>query len=359
MVPFSPSAFSRWPLSLKPLFSNQPPWGQTMSELLADLEQYESSKLSASNRTLVRNTTDNNEPSDHSNAFDSQHSLSVSKEASKSIVPVRKPRKVKAGGKKPPGKKAKLLIAAGTAGYLFVVLGLIVIFRNQKGEEVGRMDLPDGTSVEVQATRTATPVTPAKPITNIINSAVQQWMKANAAVHAEKQVQAVAKRLQELNSGFDGHVIGLHSLDPPKIENGVVTEFGFNADDVTDISPVRTLTGLRLLSCFGSNLGNGRLFDLSPLKGMQLRSFYCNNTRVLDLSPLRGMPLVVLNCYGTDVSDLSPLEGCKSLRALCIQSTKVTPASVAALKKALPKCKIDWDDPARSKTPKPADSGTK
>ena len=39
-----------------------------------------------------------------------------------------------------------------------------------------------------------------------ITPAFQQWMKAVAALPAEKQVEAVAKKLQELNPGFDGKV---------------------------------------------------------------------------------------------------------------------------------------------------------
>src|SRR6516162_3857189 len=62
-------------------------------------------------------------------------------------------------------------------------------------------------------------------------------------------------------------------------------------DNVKDISPVRALTGLTHLECSGSNPGKGRLSDLSPLKGLKLKSFDCRWTRVTDLSPLRGMPL--------------------------------------------------------------------
>ena len=46
------------------------------------------------------------------------------------------------------------------------------------------------------------------------------WLKQVAALPAEKQVEAVAKKLKELNPDFDGKVT-------PKIEKGVVTEFGF------------------------------------------------------------------------------------------------------------------------------------
>ena len=49
----------------------------------------------------------------------------------------------------------------------------------------------------------------------------------------------LAKKLQELNPGFDGKVTDWDGNGAPKIENGVVTELSFLADNVTDISPVR------------------------------------------------------------------------------------------------------------------------
>jgi serine/threonine protein kinase/Leucine-rich repeat (LRR) protein len=248
--------------------------------------------------------------------------------------------------------------------------------------------------------------------------AFQKWMKDVAAIPAEKQVDAVAKKLQELNPGFDGKVSGEWGNDTPKIENGVVTEMGFATGNVTDISPVRALIGLKRLSCPGSfEFSNGghwsnlsdlsplqgmkltdlncyktSVSDLSPLKGMPLTHLYCWTTAVSDLSPLRGMPLtelgcndcdrvsdltpledtklatltmngtkvvdlsplkkmqlVNISCYGCPVADLSPLANCKSLQSLDIRSTKVTAASVAALQKALPNCKIEWDEPATIK----------
>ena len=47
-----------------------------------------------------------------------------------------------------------------------------------------------------------------KPITTFRDPAFQRWMKDVAALPAEKQVDAVAKKLQELNPGFDGKVTG-------------------------------------------------------------------------------------------------------------------------------------------------------
>lgn len=166
------------------------------------------------------------------------------------------------------------------------------------------------------------------------------------------QADAVAKKLQELNPGFDGGIT-------PGIEQGEVTSLTFPADNVTDISPVRALAGLKILGCSGSDLSKGILSDLSPLQGIPLTYLYCANTPVSDLSPLQGMPLTVLQCYTTPVSDLSPLADCKRLPALRVRDTKVTASGVAALQKALPKCKIAWDDPAQATPPAPIASGTK
>jgi hypothetical protein len=140
-------------------------------------------------------------------------------------------------------------------------------------------------------------------------------------------VEAVAKKLQELNPGFDGKVTGANG-GTPWIENGVVMGFGFRTDNVTDISPVRVLEGLRSLTAGGGwhtglsdlsplkgmkldvlNCGQSPVRDLSPLKGMPLRDLRCENMPVGDLSPLKGMPLNQLHCSHTPVSDLSPLKG--------------------------------------------------
>jgi serine/threonine protein kinase/Leucine-rich repeat (LRR) protein len=208
----------------------------------------------------------------------------------------------------------------------------------------------------------------AKPITNINDPAFRAWMKSVAAMPAEKQVEAVAKKLMELNPGFDGKVTGLDGMAPPKIENGVVTQFGLFTDNVADISPVRAFVGLKSLTCHASDEGKGKLVDLSPLRGIPLTYLNCSATKVSDVSPLQGMPLTNLLCSGTQVADLSPLRGmsltrlfcrgtsifdlsplqdCKSLKTLDVRNSKVTPASVASLQKALPNCKIEWDGGAK------------
>ena len=58
--------------------------------------------------------------------------------------------------------------------------------------------------------------------------AFQQWIKATQALPAEQQVEAVSKKLMELNPGFDGKLTGYDGRPRRKIENGVVTELALS-----------------------------------------------------------------------------------------------------------------------------------
>jgi Leucine-rich repeat (LRR) protein len=132
--------------------------------------------------------------------------------------------------------------------------------------------------------------------------AFDEWCRTVAGLLPKEQVEAVRRKLQELNPGFDESV-------SPFNPSGAVKELDFLADNVTDLSPVRALPRLEQLVCAGSAAGKGKLYDLSPLKGMSLTGLECGSTRVKDLSPLRGMRLTRLVCCFTPVSDLSPLSG--------------------------------------------------
>lgn len=122
------------------------------------------------------------------------------------------------------------------------------------------------------------------------------WLKKVAALPAEKQVEAVVKKLKQLNPDFDGKAT-------PKIEKGVVTGFDLETVAVTDISPIKALSKLKILNCTSESL-KGKLADLSPLRGMRLKALNCDGTQVSDLTPLKGMPLTKFNCNFTKVLDL-------------------------------------------------------
>ncbi len=133
-------------------------------------------------------------------------------------------------------------------------------------------------------------------------AAFDAWVASVRKLPAAKQADALAAELKKRNPGFDGKV-------KPTVEKGVVTGLALVTDRVTDLSPVRALPGLKTLDCSGSNVEKGKLFDLSPLKGLSLTTLYCNFTQVADLTPLAGMKLTKLTCSRAPVSTLSPLKG--------------------------------------------------
>jgi formylglycine-generating enzyme required for sulfatase activity/Leucine-rich repeat (LRR) protein len=147
----------------------------------------------------------------------------------------------------------------------------------------------------------------AKKFLQNISPAIQPldptWLKAVAAMTPQQQVEAVKAELMKRNPGFDGTIVA-HKIN----KMGDVTDLDFLTDHVTDISPVAALTGLRKLTCGGSEPRRGKLADLSPLKNMNLSRLEFGHTQVSDLSPLTGTPLEALQFVATGVTDLTPLQ---------------------------------------------------
>ncbi|MCI0639549.1 MAG: serine/threonine protein kinase [Gemmataceae bacterium] len=148
------------------------------------------------------------------------------------------------------------------------------------------------------------------------------WMAQVAALPADEQVARVGEKLRELNPDFDGTV-------GPRVEDGKVVEARIITDQVTDISPLRALAELEMLTCHGSASGQGRLVDISPLRSLT-KLFYLDFSanRVGDLAPLRGLTkLQELGCWANPITDLRPLRGLP-LKTLHLDHTFVTDADL-------------------------------
>jgi formylglycine-generating enzyme required for sulfatase activity len=160
-----------------------------------------------------------------------------------------------------------------------------------------------GTGFRVAILDVAAPLAPAR-----FESFTDTDVRRVAALPAAEQVEAVRKELMRRNPGFDGEV-------GHKIEGGVVTEFWFGIDWVTDISPIRVWSTLRRLRCRGTHAEYSQP-DLSPLAGMNLAG------------------LVSLELSTTQVSDaaLVYFETCKDLNSLDLRATRVTDAGLAHFK---------------------------
>jgi serine/threonine protein kinase len=171
---------------------------------------------------------------------------------------------------------------------------------------------PEGAGLQLSADqftlrRGGKEVLTVRRLDDVPKAADAAWVRRVAALPAAEQIKAVTERLRKLNPGFKADV-------SHKIEKGIVVELDFITENVHDISPLRALTGLQRLTCFG---GDRKLTDLSPLRGLKLTQFNCGRTGVVDFSPLAGMPLTDLRCDDCLISDLSSLRGLELLAFNC------------------------------------------
>jgi Leucine-rich repeat (LRR) protein len=119
---------------------------------------------------------------------------------------------------------------------------------------------------------------------------------------------------------------------PPVEWAPFVDELDMSATPLKDLSPVHTLTALRIL-----HLSRTAVSDLSPLRGLTgLEALTLASTNVSDLSALRtATNLEHLVLTSTKVRDLSPLQGLTALRDLYAAFTQVTDLSVVQFLTAL------------------------
>jgi serine/threonine protein kinase len=164
------------------------------------------------------------------------------------------------------------------------------------------------------------------------------WLKQLAGLTGKAQLAAFIDRMKQVNPAFRGR------CEPRYDKGGSLYFVEFETDYVSDLWPVRGLNHLQDLRCTGSDVNRGKLNDLSPLTGMQLRILHCgrnpqvsdlgplkgiplrrlwiNQTAVSDLGPLRGMPLEILDLTGSRVRDLAPLQG-MPLTSISLRRTSV------------------------------------
>lgn len=285
---------------------------QTMSDVIADLEAL------GTGHALLAKLPPSPASSTDKGLTDFLRDISLAESA-----PVR--RKKPAGPAAGKDKQKLLLIIGGSiVGVLLVALA---IWSLSGGRSVETANGKNPKPKLLHADNEFKDADADRPYHRFTEPEFLKWEKGVAAVSAEQQVQAVARKLQELNSnilgsGFDGTVTH-------KIEKGVVTELAFVTDKAPDISPVRALKGLHTLRCGGIWAGPTTLTDLSPLEGIKLTHLAFEWTGVTDLSPLHGMPLTDLDLRGAKISDLSALKGMplKKLNCLRTSISDLTPLS--------------------------------
>ncbi len=138
---------------------------------------------------------------------------------------------------------------------------------------------------------------------------------------------------------FPGHITDIWAL----ANLTELRKLSVAAAGVTDLSPLSNLRELRELSLFGSkatdfrplgnlrklerlNLNYSAVADISMLsKAIRLEGLYLEGTSVSDISALRYLPeLRELNLSGSRVNDISPLSNAIRLRSLDLTATLVS-----------------------------------
>jgi len=123
---------------------------------------------------------------------------------------------------------------------------------------------------------------------------------------------------------------------------GDVTTLYLNGNEITDISPLKSLTGLTELYLNSNNINN--LSSLQSLNRLTVLSLN-DNRSISDLSPLKSLNnLQNLDVSYNNISDFSPLKSLSRLRMLDISNNIKGVGNinrvVEDLKKALPDCTI-------------------
>lgn len=199
-----------------------------------------------------------------------------------------------------------LLIGVAVLVTMMLLAGMVITMKTKDGHFTDSIDIKSGNTESIAAK--LVPVEKAAPSAAKPweSPAFRQWVKAVREMPAEKQVEAVSKKLKELNPAFEGKLSAPWPLDesrPPLVEDGNVVELKVVGDNLRDLSPIRALSELRQIDCFPRQ-NRGEPLDLSPLSGMKIRTLNCNGWasqdtgEPLDVSPLHGTKIRALDCFG-------------------------------------------------------------
>ncbi|MCE9608352.1 MAG: protein kinase [Planctomycetia bacterium] len=252
-----------------------------------------------------------------------------------------------AARRSPPRIPPRVALGFAGAAAFFIALGVWFVVRDKDGKEIARVEAPEGSSISIvtpeSSTTLPTKKAPVPTITSpaktadVVRPLVEQsqyvetaefaaWKQKVAGLSPPEQLAAILAKLKELNPGFDMQVV------KHKIEGGVVTVLKLPTDQISDISPLRALSGLASLELTDGTVGDARkdAIDLMPLSSLPLRHLVLIGKRISDLAALRGLKLTSLKLARTRVTDLTPLQG-MPLQALDGDEPAYPEATLAAL----------------------------
>jgi Leucine-rich repeat (LRR) protein len=135
-----------------------------------------------------------------------------------------------------------------------------------------------------------------------------QTFEKLSIVEAELGVRNQSGITVKSHANANGQITALHLVLAP--------------NDKFDVSPLRLLTGLKVLRLEAMRQDGLGTFpvtvtNLAELWPLKLEEFHCSHIRLEHLAPLKGMPLIEVRCDHCDIKSLEPLRGMmlKSLNA--------------------------------------------
>lgn len=126
------------------------------------------------------------------------------------------------------------------------------------------------------------------------------------------------ERLVDENPGLEPRALRVR-----KAEDGRLHALRIHSANISDISAVGDLHGIRVLECIVRADERRKLSGTSSIAGLQLTRLVLQNCRFSDVDLLAEMPLEELSLRNTSVRDLTPVIR-KGLRVLDISGTRVT-----------------------------------
>ena len=301
----------------------------------------------------------------------------------------------KSGGGKPPAwKSPKVLIGAGLAGALLLA-GILVSLRTKDGTLIVEVDQPDaivqvfdaegkvevsqkggvgkvtisvdpgkhrlkvekdgytvfgqefemekGGTKAITAKLVPMKVTPAAAVTTPDKALAELWLSKDEGGYGSILVnlQAVNVKSPADLPGVGYQLTHIHISEKCKLLES----------DLARVRPLASLDALEIEGTMNRGVTDKLLQQLqgSPLLvrlHLSRQDISESGLRALSTFPkLANLTLSQSSVVDIDIKHLATLNG---LATLNLRGTRITPAGVAALKKALPNCKIDWDDPAKT-----------
>lgn len=234
-----------------------------------------------------------------------------------------------------PQPDRRIRIAAVLLALVAVAVAVVAL-----SNRFGSVDGPPGTALAPQPPTGVEKPEPPDAQSDAPLVINDEWCRAISAQPPQQQLTDVLRALGRLNPKYDW------TKGSGWVESYGVIRLTINADEVTDLRPVRALPGLSVIRIRGSAPERGLLTDLSPLSELKLRELHCrNNPGIRNLSAIRldgleyldasftGLeslaeltkaPLATIKIAGTPIDDLGPVRRMPRLRVLDCTGCTIT-----------------------------------